>query len=279
MLGIEPATKLSLFDSLDSPILLYGSGIWGLQGFDCIDKIHIEFCKILLGVRQQTPNYAVYGELGRFLLSVISKERAVQFWLKILRNTESLTFKVFKAEVYVSNNLIRNQLIKRRHWATGMKCLMESLGFAETRIRDQVLQHWCSHINNTPNLEYYSMFKTSFGFKYLECIINDKFRKSPTAFRISAHNRYGRYHNSPRNLRTYKLCNMQAVESEFHFLLTCPAYRQLRHQYIGLTSGATVETFISIMSVSSKSRLLNLSKYIYYANSNRMRALTGLPDS
>ena len=86
-----------------------------------------------------------------------------------------------------------------------MKCLMESLGFAETwlnqldsipnfdilrtRIRDQLLQHWCSHINNTPKLEYYSMFKTSFGFeKYLEYIINDKFRKSLTTFRMSAHN-------------------------------------------------------------------------------------------
>ena len=40
-------TILSLFDSLVSPILLYGSKIWGLQGFDCIDKIHIKFCKIL----------------------------------------------------------------------------------------------------------------------------------------------------------------------------------------------------------------------------------------
>ena len=41
------------FDSLFSPILLYGSEIWGLQGFDSIDKIHIKFCKILLAVCQQ----------------------------------------------------------------------------------------------------------------------------------------------------------------------------------------------------------------------------------
>ena len=89
------------------------------------------------------------------------------------------------------------------------------------------------------------MFKTSSGFeKYLEYIIKDKFRKSFTASRISVHNleiERGRYHNILRNLRTCKLCNMQAVESEFHFLLTCPAYRQLRHQYIGLASWVTVE--------------------------------------
>ena len=254
----------------------------------------------MLGVRQQTANYGVYSELGRFPLSVISKERAVKFWLNILRNTESLRFSIFKAEVDAINyNLIRNQLIKRRHWATGMKCLVESLGFAETwlnqldnipefniirtRIRDQFLQHWCSHINNNSMLEYNSMFETTFGFeKYLECIINDKFRKGLTAFRIPAHNlkiERGRYHNIPRNLRTCKPCNRQAVESEFHFLLTCPVYRQLRRQNTELSSWATVEKFITILNVSSKSCLLNLSKYFYHANSNRMTAFADLADS
>ena len=180
-----------------------------------------------------------------------------------------------------------------------MKKLMESLGFAETwhnqfveipnlnvirtRIRDQFMQHWCSHINNTPKLEYYSMFKTTFGFeKYLECIMNDKFRKSLTSFRVSAHNleiERGRYYNIPRNLRTCKLCNMQAVESEFHFLLTCPAYTQLRQQYIGSASWATIEKFTSLMRVSSKKRLLNLSKFIYFANCKRMAALANIADS
>ena len=54
-------TKISLFDSLVVPKLLYGSEVWGMQGIDCIDKVHIKFLKILLGVRPQTPNYAVYG--------------------------------------------------------------------------------------------------------------------------------------------------------------------------------------------------------------------------
>ena len=113
---------------------------------------------------------------------------AVKVLQKLLRNTESLTYKVFKVEVdAINNNLIHTQVIKRRHWATSMKCLMESLGFAETwlnqldnipnfniirtRIRDQFLQHWCNHINSTPKLEYYSMFKTSFCFEiYPGCI-------------------------------------------------------------------------------------------------------------
>ena len=77
-------TKLALFDSLVIPILLYGPEVWGLYDYSCIDKIHIKFCKTILGVQQQTPNFSVYGELCRFPLSVIAKERATKFWLKIL---------------------------------------------------------------------------------------------------------------------------------------------------------------------------------------------------
>ena len=34
-------TKLALFDSLETPILLYGVEVWGLYDYSCIDKIHI----------------------------------------------------------------------------------------------------------------------------------------------------------------------------------------------------------------------------------------------
>ena len=85
--------KLYLFHGLVTPILLYNAEVWSLYDYQYIDKIHIKFCKILLGARQQTPNYAIYGELGRFALSVIAKERAAKFWLKILGKMDSLIYK------------------------------------------------------------------------------------------------------------------------------------------------------------------------------------------
>ena len=78
-MSFDVRTKLRLFDSLVSPILLYASEVWGIFGYDHIDKIHIKFCKNLLGVRAQTPNFAVYGDLGRFLLPVIAKESSVKY--------------------------------------------------------------------------------------------------------------------------------------------------------------------------------------------------------
>ena len=66
--------KLSLFDKMIVPILLYGSEVWGIYGYKEIDKLHLKYCKRILSVKQQTPSCAVYGELGRFPLSNICIE-------------------------------------------------------------------------------------------------------------------------------------------------------------------------------------------------------------
>ena len=57
--------KLSLFDKLASPILLYGSEIWGIYNYNEVDKLHIRFCKMVLCVRKQTMNSTVLGELRK----------------------------------------------------------------------------------------------------------------------------------------------------------------------------------------------------------------------
>ena len=77
------------------PILLYGSEIWGVYDYKEVDKLHIKFCKYILGVRKQTSNYAVYGDLGRFPLSVIAKERSLKFWLKIMKTVNSPMYSMY----------------------------------------------------------------------------------------------------------------------------------------------------------------------------------------
>ena len=53
------------------PILLYGSEVWGLENSDIIESVHLTFCKFLLGLKTSTPTNMIYGELGRYPLSVI----------------------------------------------------------------------------------------------------------------------------------------------------------------------------------------------------------------
>ena len=51
-MSFDVKTKLKLFDSIVSPILLYASEVWGIYEYEHIDIIHIKFCKNILGVSE-----------------------------------------------------------------------------------------------------------------------------------------------------------------------------------------------------------------------------------
>ena len=296
-MSFDVRTKLRLFDSLVSPILLYASEVWGIFGYDHIDKIHIKFCKNLLGVRAQTPNFAVYGDLGRFPLPVIAKERSVKYWLKLLSNKNSLMFKIFQSQIEGFDAHVQPSRFRhKRYWAEGIKYLLDELGFSHfwlnqdfeipryelirNRIRDHFTQNWYAFISNASKLAYYCQFKTEFKLeKYVECISNDKLRSELAALRLSAHNleiERGRHIDVPRENRICRLCSMGMVESEFHFLLVCPLYTSIRREFLTSTSWPSVAKFINIMSSNSNRFLMKLAKFIKFANTVRSQALSEL---
>ena len=74
--------KLSLFDKMIVPILLHGSEVWGTYGYKEIDTLHLQFCKRILNVKQQT-------RVAQFMLSNICTERSLKYWLCILKSPNS----------------------------------------------------------------------------------------------------------------------------------------------------------------------------------------------
>ena len=51
---------LNLFDKLILPILNYGSDVWDFSKAKTIERVHLQFCKHLLGVKIQTQNNFIY---------------------------------------------------------------------------------------------------------------------------------------------------------------------------------------------------------------------------
>jgi len=86
--------QLDMFDKTILPILLYGSEIWGFENIDIIERVHLRFCKLILHLKQSTPNFMVYDELGRYPISVIMKVRMVKFWCRIL-NGKNLNYLIY----------------------------------------------------------------------------------------------------------------------------------------------------------------------------------------
>ena len=107
--------------------------------------------------------------------------------------------------------------------------------YIRQRIVDTYQQSWYSEINNSSRLESYCFFKHNFELeKYLTLNIDQKYKLALTRFRTSSHSlliETGRYENIPREQRICQSCNIYKIENEFHFLLVCPKYRELRQKY------------------------------------------------
>lgn len=174
-LNFDVETKLSIFDKMVKPILTYCSEVWGVYNFKEVDKLHYKFCKRILGVKTQTPNLAVLGELGRFSLTTNCKERALKMFIKIKRSPGSLINIVFQKQCEILNTTESSC----NNWAQSIKTLLDEMGFSDVwynfdntlnylplfkqRLRDQFIQEWREGINNMPKLESYAKFKTEFG--------------------------------------------------------------------------------------------------------------------
>ena len=80
---LKPSHILDLFDKLISPILNYGSEVWGFYKAPAIEAVHLQFCKKLLSVKQSTQNDFNYGELGRINFATQRYISIIRYWSKI----------------------------------------------------------------------------------------------------------------------------------------------------------------------------------------------------
>ena len=75
---LNPKSAIKIFDRIISPILLYNSEVWGayvkndFNNWDKlpIEKVHLRFCKLYLGVGKKASNITSRGELGKFPLII-----------------------------------------------------------------------------------------------------------------------------------------------------------------------------------------------------------------
>ena len=71
------------------PILLYGCELWGVGNVDIIEKVQLKFFKQIFHLKNATPSYMIYGELGVTLLYVEIQQRIVSFWCTLIDNYEN----------------------------------------------------------------------------------------------------------------------------------------------------------------------------------------------
>ena len=93
-LPLELALKLVDYTVL--PILTYGSEVFGFENVEISERIHSIFLRKITNTRKATPLSFLYGELGRYTISVI-KTRMISFWNRLLTSKhKNFSLKTYK---------------------------------------------------------------------------------------------------------------------------------------------------------------------------------------
>lgn len=259
--NVMPKEALNLYRKLILPIGLYGAEIWGCidntknlyKTFETLpfEKNLISFGKHLLGVRKQSCNTAIRGELGLFPIYIDIIIQMIKYYNRIEQlDSNHLLYQTLQASKTLSEN-------NKNSWYASLNKIC--IQFSNSSL-DQL--HWKNKTNlreilNDFYFRHWEQFKTSDNGKlhlygeikmnlhceeYLNQLKNKKHRHALTKLRISAHSlriETGRYgiNRIPRDERFCTYCETNgsnALENEEHFLLDCTAYTELRNTMLNV---------------------------------------------
>lgn len=280
--------KCRLFDSLVGSILNYSAAVWGNHDSKDIELVHCKFLRKVLNVKKSTNLDGLYGELGRYPMKITRQLIMIRYWTKIIKSPNPLIRAVYNMLEMDTNN---GNSYSGLNWAHQIKSIFYNIGMQyvwdehhtleisyihiKQRILDIYKQTWYTSINNSSRLASYSLFKHEFKLeKYLSYIPDKKYQIALTKLRLSSHDlaiETGRYTNIDRQLRICRKCNMGFIENEYHFLLVCTNYRDLRQKYFKpyYCRWPSVHKFIDLMSNNSVRIINNLAKFVYFAFKKR----------
>ena len=138
---------------------------------------------------------------------------------------------------------------------------------------DQYLQQWSTDIRASQKADVYCMIKSNNNLeieKYITVVKNNCHRITLTRIRCSAHKlmiEEGRYRNIDRNQRfLYKMqYECTVIENEFHFVLVCPFYRQLRNECLTryYCHWPSLFKFKRLMMRTNNKLISKVAKFVY----------------
>ena len=142
---------------------------------------------------------------------------------------------------------------------------------AKRNLKDLAYQKIDSYIDNSNKCLIYKYIpKQRLLQQYLVKNISPKCRNIITKFCISAHKlsiETGRFNAVAREDRTCSKCNLNEFEDEFHFILKCPYYNDIRLQYIKpyFYNRPSVHKLTKLLGSNNTRALCSLEKYLLQA--------------
>lgn len=243
---LDVDTKMYLFDAMVTPILLYGSEVWGQDKCKAYEPVHTKYCKNVLGIPYSTTNNSTRAELGRFPLYIKIYKKMISYWLKItVMDPCRIPLKCYQFMKRLDENNTNCN-----NWVSNIRNILNSHGFGyvwlnqgvenhvqflrcfEQRCKDIYCQEWRTETHSDLRCFYLNL-KTGFATEsYIKNVSFFKHRRCLTLIRTSSHNlncnKRAAYHAN----ELCQMCQLNLVEDEYHFCLVCPAYKNQRESLL-----------------------------------------------
>ena len=159
------------------PILLDDCEIWGTGNIGILERVQLKFFKLIFNLKNSTPSYMIYGELGITPLYVDIQIRIISFWCKLIENHE--TFRL-SSIIYNAIYVLHKENKIKCQWIDNVKTILCLQGFSgvwysqsfissnwlekamSQKLKAVFIQNWTAQINATSNSNMYKVFKTKF---------------------------------------------------------------------------------------------------------------------
>ena len=145
------------------------------------------------------------------------------------------------------------------------------LYIVKQRLKDTFIQNWNARLYDSSRALFYRNFNIFCYKKYLDHVTTEKFRFALTRLRLSSHRlevEVGRWAKPNAIAFENRLCSTcEKLEDEFHFILECTRYIDLRNSLIPkyFRSRPNMYKLIELFSSDSKNLLRKLSLYVFKA--------------
>ena len=225
----------------------------------------------------------IYKECNVYPLYYNRIFRVIGFWLKIIKLDDNNPLKIIYSasitnDVYNVNNLPLS-------WSNNVKSILYTNGFGyiwesqnlginkhfmhtfKNRLIDSFWQSNNAAIELLSKNRIYRHLTTESCF-YIKVLNNNFIREAITKLRLGSHYlniERGRWHNTALADRKCNLCN--DIEDEYHFVVICVKYYDLRIKYLPKTlyTNPSMYKFLNFLNKENNANIKKLGLYLHFA--------------
>ena len=235
-LNLTFEVSIELFERLIIPILLYGSEIWGYEDPKQVESILNKTMRRFLRLHKTTPMCMINGELGLKEISEYIDNRMANFWCNIATGEQSkmssILYKWIKT--HYDNNTYKSTWLEKVKNTLGkiqMPYMFDNItrecktwfgNSVKVKLEELYAKKWSESVyNNDSCLNYRAMTLVkrmqNYILKLPKCYIY-------SMCKLKCINHYmpivaGRYSKILIDERICKICQMNEIGDEFHYLL------------------------------------------------------------